>query len=113
MAQSRGPGCVDRGRASVGLEPSEYIRFAAVSSVNVHSNVHTAGTNWPSDRTNGVVTAYLYSRRAPTGLHPHIKGLGRLELPTSRSSDMSRALVGARERWKWGYLAGSALVGDR
>jgi len=37
-------------------------------------------------------------------------GLGRLELPTSRLSDMSRALVGARERWKQGDLADSALV---
>ena len=40
-------------------------------------------------------------------------GLGRLELPTSRLSDMSRALVGARGRWKSGDLADSALVGAR
>ncbi len=40
-------------------------------------------------------------------------GLGRLELPTSRLSDMSRALVGARERWNQGDLAESALVGAR
>ena len=38
-------------------------------------------------------------------------GLGRLELPTSRLSDMSQALVGARERWKQGDFADSALVG--
>ncbi len=38
-------------------------------------------------------------------------GLGRLELPTSRLSDISRALVGARERWKQGDLADFALVG--
>ena len=38
-------------------------------------------------------------------------GLGRLELPTSRLSDMSRALVGAGELWKQGDLADSALVG--
>ena len=30
-------------------------------------------------------------------------GLGRLELPTSRLSDMSWALVGARQRW-WAML---------
>ena len=38
-------------------------------------------------------------------------GLGRLEPPTSRLSDISRALVGARERWNQGDLADSALVG--
>ncbi len=37
-------------------------------------------------------------------------GLGRLELPTSRLSDMRLALVGARERWNQGDLADSALV---
>ncbi|MCZ6876010.1 MAG: hypothetical protein O7G88_21175 [bacterium] len=40
-------------------------------------------------------------------------GLGRFELPTSRLSDMSRALVGAGERWNQGDLACSALVGAR
>ena len=40
-------------------------------------------------------------------------GLGRLELPTSRLSDMSRALVGARERWKQGDFTDSALVSAR
>ena len=40
-------------------------------------------------------------------------GLGRLELPTSRLSDMSRALVGARERWNPGDFTDSALVGAR
>ena len=40
-------------------------------------------------------------------------GLGRLELPTSRLSDMSRALVGARERWKQGVFTDFPLVGAR
>ncbi len=40
-------------------------------------------------------------------------GLGRLELPTSRLSDMSRALVSARERWNQADFAESALVGAR
>ena len=40
-------------------------------------------------------------------------GLGRLELPTSRLSDMSRALVGAGERWNQGVFTVSALVGAR
>ena len=45
--------------------------------------------------------------------------LGRLELPTSRLSDMRLALVGARQRWEIGgfgrFCAGGrspALVGD-
>ncbi len=38
-------------------------------------------------------------------------GLGRLELPTSRLSDMRLALVGARERWNQGDFMESALVG--
>ncbi len=46
---SRGPGCAGRGRASVGLEPFEYLRFGAGSSVNVHSNVHNAAADWPND----------------------------------------------------------------
>jgi hypothetical protein len=45
------------------------------------------------------------------GFHFSPMGLGRLELPTSRLSDMSRALVGAGERWNQGVLAESALVG--
>ena len=51
------------------------------------------------------------SRKTKRGFDFHQVGLGRLELPTSRLSDMSRALVGARERWNQGELAGSALVG--
>jgi len=38
-------------------------------------------------------------------------GLGRFELPTSRLSDISRALVGAGERWQTAILTDSALVG--
>ena len=37
-------------------------------------------------------------------------GLGRLELPTSRLSDMSRALAGAGEHWNQGVFTDSALV---
>ena len=37
-------------------------------------------------------------------------GLGRLELPTSRLSDISQALVGAGDRWNQGDLADLALV---
>lgn len=55
--------------------------------------------------------------KAPLAVRPcgdiaYQMGLGRLELPTSRLSDMSRALVGGRERWNQGDLADSALVGD-
>ena len=38
-------------------------------------------------------------------------GVGRLELPTSRLSDISRALVGAGERWNQRVFTESALVG--
>ena len=37
-------------------------------------------------------------------------GLGRFELPTSRLSDTSRALVGASQRWKQGDFTDFALV---
>ena len=39
-------------------------------------------------------------------------GLGRLELPTSRLSDMSRALVSAGQRWKQGDFSDFASVSD-
>ena len=34
-------------------------RVRPLSSVNVHGNVHSSGTDWPSDRTNGVQSACL------------------------------------------------------
>ncbi len=62
-------------------------------------------------RSNPVLQSVLLPSRlscynkAPKALRPcgaiaYKMGLGRLELPTSRLSDISRALVGAGERWK-------------
>ena len=60
-----------------------------------------------------------YAKRNPArspktkrGFYFHFQqvGLGRLELPTSRLSDMSRALVDAGERWNQGDFTDLALV---
>ena len=42
---------------------NKYLGSSAISGLNVHSNVHTAGMDWPSYRTNGVEGACLTSRR--------------------------------------------------
>ncbi len=41
----------------VGVSPVQHALSCAISSVNVHNNVHSAGTDWPSDMMNEVPTA--------------------------------------------------------